>query len=182
MAIEVGIPVEIEDYHEKILGGMTARQLIGLGCAVVLGAGSYFLSLKVLNLPLSTSGYFVMLCAALPLAIGFIRIDGQPCEKYLTLILRHMTGQHRFNLEIEAGGESYEYRAEHTGKCRRDRRKPAVEYIDLSTDKKAEARRRKAAKKSVKAAQAEYHATKRSRKKQDKEGGSAEEYGAASEL
>lgn len=40
MAIEVDIPMEIENYKEKIIFGMSLRQLVCFSSAVVAGVGA----------------------------------------------------------------------------------------------------------------------------------------------
>ncbi len=168
MAVDIEIPVEINEYREKIVGGMTARQLIGGLCAVALGVGSYFLCTKTLKLSVSSAGYVVMLLTALPLAIGFLTIDGRPFEEYLGLMLRHILGRHRMRLDITIPTDRSETCAVKQKKGKRDRRLEGEVFV---IDKKAGARRRSRTAKAIKAAKKEYRREKRRYKKAAKKGG-----------
>lgn len=88
MPIESDIPLEIDRYEKKIVFGLTARQLIGLALALPLAAGAYFLFIHVLGLSSDIGGWLVMLAAAPPLAVGFIRIQEEPFERVLARALR----------------------------------------------------------------------------------------------
>lgn len=170
MAVEVDIPVEINDYHEKIIGGLTLRQLISGLAAVGLGFGSWFISTKILKLSMSNAGYVVMLLTALPLAIGFLRIDGHPFERYIALMLRHYAGQHRlkliFSIPLTDRSDTHVKQRKKGGRAQ-----PEGELFFL--DKKTRARRRKRTAKAIKAAKKDYRRAKRRYKKADQRGFSA---------
>ena len=170
MAVEVDIPVEINDYHEKIIGGFTGRQFVSALAAVALGFGSFFLCTKALKMSMSSAGYIVMLLTALPLAIGFLKIDGRPFETYIALMLRHYAGQHRLKLEINIPTDrSDPHVRQREKRDRRAQREAALFWIG----QKDRARRRKRASKAISAAKKEYRHAKRRYKKDNQRNGSA---------
>lgn len=95
MSLETRIPKEIHDYREKIVFGLSARQLAALGAAaaVVLATGLplYYLAgidLKILE--------YILILEAMPIiAVGFIRHKGLPFEKYARIYLNHRFGEKR---------------------------------------------------------------------------------------
>ena len=90
--IEVRIPKEITDYHEKILGGMSIRQLVCFGTALVLGVGSFLLLTFVVGLSMEITSYIVMLETMPLMALGFIRPSGMTFEKYVAIFLQYKLG------------------------------------------------------------------------------------------
>lgn len=86
------IPKEITEYKEKIIGGLTVRQLICVTAAVLVGIGSYFALNRLFGMSATDSSYIIMLLAAIPAAMGFIRPNGMDFEKYLDLRYQHKIG------------------------------------------------------------------------------------------
>lgn len=105
MAIQVRIPKEITEYKEKIIFGLSIRQLICFTLALIIGGGVFALFTIVFGMSVNIAGYFVMLFAAPVLAVGFIRKNGYPFEKYAVLMLRHFIGvrkrPYKTELDIE---------------------------------------------------------------------------------
>ncbi|GIP52977.1 PrgI family protein [Paenibacillus vini] len=95
MAIEVRIPKEITEYKEKILFGLSIRQLICFSLAIVLSIGSYLLLTKVFYLSMDAASYVIIIESIPLMAIGFVRKNGFPFEKYFALFLRHKTGRNK---------------------------------------------------------------------------------------
>lgn len=179
--IEVDIPVEIDDYKEKLIFNMSLRQLGCFSMAIVLSIGSYFVCIKTLGLSMDATSY-VIIAEALPfMALGFIQKDGQPFEKFFALMLRHRIGLHKLTLEAETNIEeelkaSEERKSPYawifekettgngktilTGKERRENR-CAREAVVFRTDKASAKRKSKATRQKIKTAQKEYKAAKR---------------------
>mgnify|MGYP003836434405 FL=1 len=99
MSIEVRIPKEITDYKEKILFGLTIRQLLCFICAVILGLVSYFIVSKFLGT--QAAGYVVIIEVLPIFALGFFKKNGFTFEKYLKLILKHKLGQNKRKYQTE---------------------------------------------------------------------------------
>lgn len=95
MSIEVRIPKEITEYKEKIIFGLSLRQLIFFVLAILVSGGSYFLLTMVFNWDKDLVGYIVIFEVFPLLALGFVRKNGFPFEKYAALIIRHKTGIHK---------------------------------------------------------------------------------------
>lgn len=89
MSIEVRVPKEITEYKEKILFGLSIRQLICFGSAITLGIGSYYFISKYINQNLAS---YIVILETIPLfALGFFKKDGFTFEKYVMLIFKHKT-------------------------------------------------------------------------------------------
>ena len=60
MAISVNIPEEITDYKEKIIFGLTTRQL-GFGAlSIGVAIGAALVCTKLFHLPIEISGYIII--------------------------------------------------------------------------------------------------------------------------
>lgn len=89
MAIEVNVPDEITNYKEKIIAGLSFRQLLFGGIALGLGVPTCIL--------LSVNGvddYITMLATMLlvvpPFCLGFVNIKGYRFEVYAKIKLRSL--------------------------------------------------------------------------------------------
>ena len=157
MAIEVRIPKEITEYKEKIMFGMSVRQLVCTVLAVVLAVGMGLLLTKVFGMTIDTASYGIILVVLPILAIGFIQREGMPFEQYMRLVLRHRLSGNRLAYEtrllvddpqyvkpIESEDESFEKR-----KPESKRKKPhtsaptgeAVSYFKADKKRRKETRR-----------------------------------------
>lgn len=87
MSVEVSIPKEITEYKEKILFGLSIRQLIFFSIALVVGVGVYFLSLFHLGKDLAS---YLTIIVVMPIfAVGFLQKDGYTFDKYIKIMLQH---------------------------------------------------------------------------------------------
>lgn len=89
MALATHIPKEIDEYESKIIGPFTARQLVCGSIAVGMGLGIYALLHFVFGWSAVDCSYIIMLCAAIPGSIGFIKPDGMVMEQYMQMRLHH---------------------------------------------------------------------------------------------
>ena len=195
MAIEVDIPMEIENYKEKIIFGMSLRQLVCFSSAVVAGVGAYFVCTKALHMSMDAASYVIIFLAMPLMALGFIKKDGQPFEKYLALMLRQRIGNNKlsYSTETELQQESnterkskyaWIFEKESTGDGnpvlpQRERKQEAgrKEAVIFTADKESQKRNRKATRQKVKAAQKEYRTAKQRYKKESKERSRTEKCG-----
>jgi len=93
MSIEVRIPKEITEYKEKIIFGLSIRQLICFTVAITLGVGTYILVTKWSNADIAS---YVVIIEVMPIfAIGFIKKNGFTFEKYAAMMFRHQCGRNR---------------------------------------------------------------------------------------
>lgn len=84
--IAVRIPKEIKAYKEKLVAGLTLRQLIASILAMAICVPLYIHGTKFLNEELVS---WVVMFIALPLAgFGFFKFNGMPFEKFAVAIFR----------------------------------------------------------------------------------------------
>jgi hypothetical protein len=112
MSIEVRVPEEIADYKESIVAGLSIRQLVCGGIAMVCGVPT-FLLLKNVNADFAT--YTTMAVTIPAFCIGFIKKDGYNFETYLkirlyTLFSKNQRGYETDNYANELPIEVEEYR------------------------------------------------------------------------
>lgn len=100
MAISVPVPKEITEYKEKIMFGMSGRQIIFSAIAVVLAVGIGVIC-YLMGMDISLIGYIIILATAPLMAMGFIRKNNMPFEKYLFLVLRSKMGQNLLTYKTE---------------------------------------------------------------------------------
>jgi type IV secretory pathway VirB4 component len=85
--LSVSVLKEITEYQEKIIFGLSLRQLLFFVIAIAIGIPSYMFCRK--NLGQEIAGYIVILEVLPLLALGFVRKNGFTFDKYLGLIVKH---------------------------------------------------------------------------------------------
>jgi len=193
MAIEVSIPKEITEYKEKIIFGLSIRQLVCFIIAILTSIGTYFLCTLVFNMTLDATSYVIIFEAMPLMAIGFIKKDGMDFEKYIALLIRHKTGINKLKYQTESiiddipetgeNGEIKERKSKYawifekdeTGAAAGSRSKKqgkqesAIRECQVfTTTKKGKQIKSKAARRSIKAARQEYKRAKRRIQKEAK--------------
>lgn len=93
--IEVRIPKEITEYKEKVMFGLSIRQLIIFTITILLSIGTYLLLTNKLGMTMDSASYVIIFMSIPLLAVGFIKINGFPFEKYFMLVVRHKTGKQK---------------------------------------------------------------------------------------
>ena len=89
MALETRIPKEITDYKEKIVAGLSARQLVSIAAAAAVVGFTAFILWYLLGINFSIVEY-ILIIEALPFAaFGFIRHKGMPFEQVARIQLRY---------------------------------------------------------------------------------------------
>ena len=89
MAIRVKVPKEIKDYQEKLMGGMSVRQLVFFVLAVLISVGVTAYCVLVLHMSVDAAGYIVIPLLIPIVTFGWIRKEGMPLEKYGKIILNY---------------------------------------------------------------------------------------------
>lgn len=158
MALATHIPKEIDEYESKIIGPFTARQILCGGAAIGLGLGIYAVTHRIFGWSAVDSSYLIMVSAAIPGAVGFIKPEGMPMEKYIGMRLRHIQS---------ASPKIYQTKEEKTlvsGTYRKGRKSDRAEAGDyyVST-RKANRKARKAAKRHIRQARKELRQAKKRR-------------------
>lgn len=101
MSLETRIPKEICDYREKIVFGLSARQLASLGVAVLVVGLTAFLFYYLLGIDLKIVEY-ILIAEAMPIiAVGFIRYKGLSFEDYVLVRINHRFGVKRLLSKTE---------------------------------------------------------------------------------
>lgn len=104
MALETRIPKEINDYREKIVFGMSGRQLIAVALAAAVVVPTALLLWYVLHVNFSIVEYILIL-EALPFAAwGFVRHKGMPFEQVALIRMRHRFGCKRLLNKTDLDG------------------------------------------------------------------------------
>ncbi|MGO3710337.1 PrgI family protein [Vagococcus salmoninarum] len=93
MAIEVEVYKEIRTYKEKYIGGLTVRQLISGGIAVVVAGAVGVCNHFFWKIPIDALGPFLVLGAMPIFAVGWFEKNGLPFEKWLIMILSYHFNQ-----------------------------------------------------------------------------------------
>lgn len=179
MAIEVRIPKEITEYKEKIMFGMNIRQLVSSIIAILVGVGSYVLLKPFWGQEITS---YVVILEVIPVfAVGFIRLQNMPFEKYIKLMLHHAIGQGKRTYKTELLLDDYIKEVENVAiegnkkGCRRSARGNAgtewrarAEAINPPPTAKSRKAAGKAAAKKIKCAKQDYRKAKRQLKKEAK--------------
>ncbi len=189
MAIEVRIPKEITEYQEKILFGLSIRQLISFTIALTTGVTTYLLAATLWGE--DVAGYIVIIEVMPIFAIGFIRINGFNFEKYLGLMLRHMLGYRRRRYQTQllidkvVTGTQPKRKAQghiDVSNKKEATRKGRRECSDVEITAKSRKTARKAAIREITAARKEHRAVERATKKTERKGSSSEDVTANNPL
>lgn len=85
--IAVRVPDEIRKYKEKILLGLTARQLLSTIGASLICVPLYFYGKNYLSEELIS--WLIILTAIPMLSIGFVKFNGMPMEKFAIVWLKY---------------------------------------------------------------------------------------------
>lgn len=178
MSIEVRVPEEIKDYKESIVAGLSVRQILCGGVALLMGVPT-FLLLRNVDQDLAT--YITMAVVVPAFCVGFIKKGGYNFETYLKIKLQSFLGKSKrtyetdvtknfIPVEIEEYAEIYEEinkskeetekerggkivwkKEKHKSERTAKSAKP-TEYDLIEVTAKSIERKRKAAYKSIKAA------------------------------
>ena len=93
ISLEVRVPKEITEYKEKILFGLSIRQLFSFIIAIAIGFISYYLTSKVFGKEVAS--YVVILITMPIFAFGFFKKDGFPFEQYIVIMIRQKLGNNK---------------------------------------------------------------------------------------
>lgn len=93
--ISTKINFEITEYHEKIFAGLSIRQLVCFGIAIVLAVATFAVGIYYFGATADTLSYIVMIEVVPFLGFGFIRRNGYPFEKLVAIYWRNMSESHQ---------------------------------------------------------------------------------------
>ena len=93
MSIEVRIPKEIKEYKEKIIFGLSFRQLVSVFVGGIICLATYFLTKPFIGSDLASD---IVIIEAMPIfAFGFIKVKGLNFEEYALILLKHKLGKNK---------------------------------------------------------------------------------------
>lgn len=85
--ISVDVPKEIREYKERLVFGLTIRQLIAVIIALGTCVPLYLYGRKYINDEVLS--WLIILIAIPCVAVGFFRKNGMPFEKYIYAVVKH---------------------------------------------------------------------------------------------
>lgn len=89
MSLRVKIPKEITTYQEKIVFGLSGRQLICSVIALTLSIGSGYLLSAVLKQDSGTVGWVIILIVMPVVIVGWLKPNGFYIEDYIKIRMRY---------------------------------------------------------------------------------------------
>lgn len=93
MSIEVRIPKEIKEYKEKIIFGLSFRQLVCVFIGGIICLITYFLTKQFIGSNLASD---IVIIEAMPIfAFGFIKVRGLNFEEYALIFIKHKLKQNK---------------------------------------------------------------------------------------
>lgn len=95
MALETRIPKEITEYRERIVFGMSGRQLVATAAAIAVVGLTAFILWYLLGINFAVVEYILILEALPIVAFGFIRHKGMPFEQLLRIRRNYHFGEKR---------------------------------------------------------------------------------------
>lgn len=101
--IQIGIHKDIlNDYEEKILGGLSIRKLVACAVAFPLGILVTLVLVFIWDVDATAAGYFAAAIAIPIWYLGFAKPKGLAPEKYIVLWFSDRFGEHRLIYKTEA--------------------------------------------------------------------------------
>ena len=95
MSLETRIPKEINDYREKLVFGLSARQLGAVAVALAVVGATALVAHYALGLDLRAIEYVLILEAMPIIAVGFLRPKSLDFEDFATVWCHHRLGPKR---------------------------------------------------------------------------------------
>ena len=161
MAIEVKVPKEITEYQEKILFGLSIRQLLASTLAVVMTLGLYPFLIKSLG---KDTGQILVIMLVAPIwAIGFIKKNNMTFEKYAMNVVKHYFSQKKRYYATNLNKFIIEERENEDVKHKKENKSEYESWISTKRERK---QKLKKTKKQIRQAKKEFRIAKRRIKKE----------------
>lgn len=159
MSIEVRIPKEITEYKEKILFGLSLRQLICFSAAIVTGVVTYYFTNSLFGPDIAS--YIVILLTIPIFAVGFFKKGSFTFEKYIALIIKHYIGTSKRKYKTEISDEIIGTGSDGNDiKSHRKSKTKKREFEGFKVTKKGRKKKSKIALNEIKAARQDYRRRK----------------------
>lgn len=163
ISLEVRVPKEITEYKEKILFGLSIRQLFSFIIALAIGFTSYYITSKLFGKEVAS--YVVILITMPIFAFGFFKKDGFPFEQYIVIMIRQKLGNNKriyktdLNINIMEREEGEKIGSKKIYKRKRKQRNER-EYKVFEIRKKDTKRKSKEVNRKIKEARKQYKIAK----------------------
>lgn len=86
--MEIKVNREIRQYTESLFLGLSLRQLIFSGLAIIVAVAVYFLLSGIVGV--ETRSWLCVLCAAPFAALGFVSYNGMTAEKMFIAMIKYL--------------------------------------------------------------------------------------------
>lgn len=97
MSIEVRIPKEIKEYKEKIIFGLSLRQLISVFIGGIICLSTYFLTKPIVGSEMASD---IIIIEAIPIfAFGFIKVRSFDFEVFAKIFIKYKLSKHKRTYE-----------------------------------------------------------------------------------
>ncbi|MEM1486429.1 PrgI family protein (plasmid) [Oscillospiraceae bacterium PP1C4] len=139
------VPKDLSKVKNKFAFGMTVRQLISIGCAILLGLPIYFICLKLIGMTVSL---WIMMFIMVPCFFaGFYEKDGRPIEVYIKnyIVAKYIRPGIRpfktdnaydiINQKVKINKEILRYAANHRKKSKTSKKIKSIQNVDRSRKK-----------------------------------------------
>ena len=89
MAIEVKVPKDIKEYKEKIIAGMSMKQLLSVSVAIVLNIVLSVVLIKILGMSMDIARWFMIILSIPVVSFGWFRKHGLAFEVFMKYFLKY---------------------------------------------------------------------------------------------
>ncbi|WP_429960180.1 PrgI family protein [Enterococcus sp. AZ012] len=97
MAVEVRVPKDIKEYKEKIIAGMSMKQLFSVGIAIGVNSFISILFIKLLGYSMDTVSWIMIICSIPIVAFGWFKKDGLNFKQFIYyFFLYHLSPGKRY--------------------------------------------------------------------------------------
>ncbi|MBF0015420.1 PrgI family protein [Enterococcus casseliflavus] len=83
MAVEVRVPKDIKEYKEKIIGGMSMKQLFSVGVAIVVNSVISLVFIRFLGYSMDVVSWLMIVFSIPIVAFGWFKKDGLSFQQFL---------------------------------------------------------------------------------------------------
>ncbi len=83
MAVEVRVPKDIKEYKEKIIAGMSMKQLLSVGIAIGINCMISLIFIKFLGYSMEVVSWIMIGCSIPIVAFGWFKKDGLSFKQFL---------------------------------------------------------------------------------------------------
>lgn len=100
MSIEVRVPDEIDEYNERIVAGLSFKQLLFIGIAFTCAVPTFFL-VKSISSSSDLATYAAIIVSIPTFCIGFVKINGYDFKTYVKIQIYSILSASKRNYETD---------------------------------------------------------------------------------